>query len=63
MFILINNLNFAEDIRLNMDSLFSRHIDYLSDVPTAFVRKLMDDIDWDSRLLMIRGPKESANRL
>lgn len=40
-----------------MDSLFSRHIDYLSDVPTAFVRKLMDEIDWDSRLLMIRGPK------
>jgi uncharacterized protein len=40
-----------------MDSLFIRQIDYLSDVPMDFVRSMMDTIDWNSRLLMIRGPK------
>ena len=40
-----------------MDALFERHIEYLSDVPTSFVRNLMNEIDWDSRLVIIRGPK------
>ena len=26
-------------------------------VPTAFERELMQIIDWDSRLILIRGPK------
>lgn len=40
-----------------MDILFERHLEYLSDVPTAFERELMKTIDWDSRLILIRGPK------
>ncbi len=40
-----------------MDSLFEKHIEYLTDVPMAFSRRLMDTIDWNSRLVMIRGPK------
>ena len=40
-----------------MDSLFDRHIEYLTDVPTSFKRRLMDEIDWESRLVIIRGPK------
>ena len=40
-----------------MDTLFERHIEYMSDVPTAFERELMNTIDWDSRLILIRGPK------
>ena len=40
-----------------MDSLFERHTEYLSDVPVEFERGLMQTIDWDSRLILIRGPK------
>lgn len=40
-----------------MESLFERHAAYLTDVPTAFERELMRTIDWDSRLILIRGPK------
>ena len=40
-----------------MDSLFDRHIEYMTDVPTSFKRRLMDEIDWESRLVIIRGPK------
>ena len=40
-----------------MDALFERHIEYLSDVPNSFVRNLMNEIDWNSRLVIIRGPK------
>ena len=40
-----------------METLFERHLEYLSDVPTSFERELMKTIDWDSRLILIRGPK------
>ena len=40
-----------------MEPLFERHIEYLTDVPTAFEREMMQVIDWDSRLILIRGPK------
>ena len=40
-----------------MNALFERHLEYLSDVPTSFERELMKAIDWDSRLILIRGPK------
>ena len=40
-----------------MEPLFERHTEYLADVPTAFERELMQIIDWDSRLILIRGPK------
>ena len=40
-----------------MELLFERHIEYLSEVPTEFERELMRTIDWNSRLILIRGPK------
>lgn len=40
-----------------MDTLFERHQEYLSDVPDQFERDLIRTIDWDSRLILIRGPK------
>lgn len=40
-----------------MELLFERHAEYLTDVPTAFERELMQTIDWESRLILIRGPK------
>lgn len=40
-----------------MELLFERHAEYLSDVPTEFERELMHTIEWDSRLILIRGPK------
>ena len=40
-----------------METLFERHLEYLSDVPISFERELMKTIDWDSRLILIRGPK------
>ena len=40
-----------------MELLFERHAEYLTDVPTAFEREMMQTIDWDSRLILIRGPK------
>lgn len=41
-----------------METLFERHLEYLSEVPTSFERELMKAIDWDSKLILIRGPKE-----
>ena len=40
-----------------MNTLFERHLEYLSDVPMTFERELLKTIDWDSRLILIRGPK------
>jgi len=40
-----------------METLFERHLEYLADVPMEFERELMRSIDWDSRLILIRGPK------
>ena len=40
-----------------METLFERHLEYLSDVPTSFERELMKIVNWDSRLILIRGPK------
>ena len=40
-----------------MDKLFERHDTYLSIVPVDFVRSIMDKIDWDNRLIAIKGPK------
>jgi len=40
-----------------MDALFERHIEYLSEVPMQFTRELMNTIEWDSRLVIVRGPK------
>lgn len=40
-----------------MEILFERHDAYLSNVPMAYCRNLMKEIDWDARLVMIKGPK------
>ncbi|MGM9791671.1 MAG: ATP-binding protein [Candidatus Cryptobacteroides sp.] len=40
-----------------MDSLFDKHAIYLAETPTAIIRAQMYSIDWDSRLISIKGPK------
>ena len=40
-----------------MESLFKRHDAYLSRVPMKYIRDFMKHVNWDSRLLVIRGPK------
>lgn len=40
-----------------MEQLFVRHDDYISSVPMEYVRDLMNVIEWDTRLIAIRGPK------
>ena len=40
-----------------MESLFKRHDAYLSRVPMEYIRDFMQRINWNSRLLVIRGPK------
>lgn len=40
-----------------MDKLFERHDTYLSLVPMGYVRNILHQINWDARLLAIRGPK------
>lgn len=40
-----------------MDFLFERSIQKLKTTPTGFVRGLMDNIDWNSRLIGIKGAR------
>lgn len=40
-----------------METLFERHDIYLDDVPMGYVRSIMNTIDWDAKLIMIKGPK------
>ena len=40
-----------------MESLFKRHDAYLSNVPTEYIRDFMQRVNWQSRLIVIRGPK------
>ena len=40
-----------------MEKLIERHETYLSLVPMDYVRNIIKLIDWESRLLIIRGPK------
>ena len=40
-----------------MENLFKRHDAYLSRVPMEYIRDFMQHINWNSRLLVIRGPK------
>lgn len=40
-----------------MDSLFDKHNVYISETPTEIIRSLMNMIDWESRLISIKGPK------
>lgn len=40
-----------------MESLFKRHDAYLSSVPMEYIRDYMHQVNWTSRLIVIRGPK------
>ena len=40
-----------------METLFARHDEYLSLVPMDFVRGTMEMVNWDNRLICIKGPK------
>ena len=40
-----------------MEKLFERHDAYLSIVSMEYVRDMMQRINWDARLIVIRGPK------
>lgn len=40
-----------------MDTLFERHDTYLSGVPMDYLRHFMEEIDWNTRLVVIKGPK------
>lgn len=40
-----------------MESLIKRHLNRMQTVNLDFVRNLMDEIDWNERLLMIKGQK------
>ena len=40
-----------------MEKLFERHDEYLNIVPMDFIRSFMCTINWDSRLICIKGPK------
>jgi uncharacterized protein len=41
----------------NMDILYKNHQKYLQGVNTSFVRKTINDIDWDNTLIGIKGAK------
>lgn len=40
-----------------MERLFEYHDNYLALTPLDFVRGIIDEIDWNSRLIVIKGPK------
>ncbi len=40
-----------------MERLFERHDMYLSNVPMDYIRSFINRINWNSRLIMIKGPK------
>lgn len=40
-----------------MEKLYEYHDIYVGTVPMDFVRGFIDDIDWSSRLIVIKGPK------
>ena len=40
-----------------MEALIKRHLNRMQTVRLDFVRSMMDEIDWDDRLLMIKGQK------
>ena len=40
-----------------MDKLFERHDEYVETVPMDFIRSFKDKINWNSRLICLKGPK------
>ena len=41
----------------DMESLIRRHLNRMQNVSLEFVRGMMDDINWNERLIMIKGQK------
>ena len=57
-FALYNFLLFLYSTKYNiMEKLYTLHDSYISRVPMAFTRSLMEKINWNSRLIGIKGPK------
>ena len=44
-------------IEKKMEVLIKRHLNRMQTVKLDFVRSMMDEIDWNERLLMIKGQK------
>lgn len=42
---------------MDMEKLFTLHDSYIAQVPMGFTRGLMERIDWNTRLIGIKGPK------
>ncbi|MBQ0080721.1 MAG: ATP-binding protein [Alistipes sp.] len=40
-----------------MDKLYARHDNYMSEVPMEYVRGISNRIDWNSRLIILKGQK------
>jgi len=40
-----------------MDKLYARHDNYMSEVPMGYVRGIANHIDWNSRLIILKGQK------
>lgn len=40
-----------------MEGLFRRHDTYIENVPMDYIRSMMNMVNWDTRLLIINGPK------
>ena len=40
-----------------MEQLFVRHDDYISSVPMGYIREISNTIEWNARLIALRGPK------
>lgn len=40
-----------------MDKLYERHDNYMTDVPMEYIRSIMGRVDWDARLIILKGPK------
>lgn len=40
-----------------MDKLYSRHDNYMADVPMGYIRNVSENIDWDARLIILKGQK------
>ena len=46
-----------QDKKKGMEKLFERHDKYISNVPMDYIRDFIHRVDWEARLLVIRGPK------
>ena len=58
MFIVLNKLLYLPNIKpTDMETLIRRHLNRLQNVSLDFVRNTMDKINWNERLVMIKGQR------